>query len=272
MNHPNKHIASIVFILAAMCVNLSAQVAGEVPVAGTLQSPNILLRIYENYHDTITFLDMDSDGEMDLKISLYKGYPPHDAPNIVMFETLENKLAICVDSVGSFNAVHYDLNDTLCTGNNSWGIESLYAAGCYGGWNCTLDTSSLNNKYIAYRNNITGDVGWLKVSMKLYAETEETFVEFQISEMIVFNLGTGLESPSGHFNFVMSPNPSASNYLSVSSSTSIAMVELYDLSGRRIASYKSGFDRIDLPEGSGVFIVKAYDKEGRSSTEKLIKL
>lgn len=272
MTHIKNYIISILFILLSLVLNLSAQTAGEIPAGATLVSPNIHLQLYTNYTDTIAYLDLDSDGETDLNISLYKGYPPHDAPNMVMFETVENKFAFCVDSVGSFNTVHYDLNDTLCTGNTNWGTENLYTAGCYGGWNCTLDTSALPNRYIAYRNNITGDVGWLKASMKLFAESEEMLVEFHLSEMIVFDLGTGVVQTPDDFNFKITPNPVTSNYFSVTSSISLTLVEIYDLSCRRVASYSSGFDRIDLPESSGVFIVKAYDTEGRSSTEKLLKL
>ncbi len=265
-------LASILIIFATFNFKLSAQIAGEIPTGGTLKLPNIDLRLYEKNHDTIAYLDIDADDEMDLKIRLYKGYPPNDAPNMVFLETPGNKLSFCVDAVSSFNAVHYNLNDTLCTGKNSWGPDSIFVAGCYGGWSCTHDTSSVYNKFIAYKNNITGDVGWFKFTMKLYSEAAQTFVSFVISEMLVYELGTGLGKATNDFHFILSPNPSTSSFFSISSSKTLAMIEIYDLTGKRIASHKTDFDNIYLPERSGVYIIKVYDQEGNSSTEKLLKL
>lgn len=272
MKQQNKIIAVILSVFLFLNFSLFAQVAGEIPTGGSIEVPNIDLRLYENYSDTITYLDIDLDGFVDLKITLFKGYPPFDASNLVLFETPDNKFAFCVDSMSSLTTIHYNLNDPLCIGISEWGIDSVYSAGCYAGWTCSHDTSSVNNKFIAYKNNITGDVGWFKFSMKLYSQTEPTFVSFKISEMLVFNLESGLGNASNDFHFKISPNPFSNNYFSISSNKTLSMVEIYDLSGNRRANFKSDFDKILFPESNGVYIIKVYDEDGNSLTEKLLKL
>lgn len=253
-------------------LNLSAQIAGEIPNGGSLQLPDIYLQLYENYHDTMTYLDIDADGYNDIKITLYKGYPPHDAPNVVFLETPGNKYALCVDSTAPDYAVHYNQNDSICIGSNVWGADSIYYAGCYAGWSCSYDTSSIVNKYLAYKNIYTGDIGWLKFSMKLYAQTEPTDVSFSVSEMVGFNLNTNLKNISNEFQFTISPNPLNQGSFSIQSTTSISRVDVYTLSGVRMATYLSNPVRYHLPVENGLYIVRAYDSKGRSSTTKLVKL
>jgi hypothetical protein len=42
-----------------------------------------------------------------------------------------------------------------------------------------------NNKYLAYRKNATGEIGWIKVSMGLYSSDDPRTITFKIDELLV---------------------------------------------------------------------------------------
>lgn len=75
------------------------------------------------------------------------------------------------------------------------------------------------------------------------------------------------------FGFTIYPNPSRTSF---SINTNVSDVEIYDLSGKMIKSYKGDFTRIDSFDisslNTGMYIVKVENDNKQTMTTKLVKL
>ena len=247
-------------------------VAGNVPPGSSISSQSVELRVIENEHDTITFLDPDGDGSNDVQILLAKGNTPSDAPNLVIFRTFGNRYSFCVEEENLTKIIHYNLGDTLCALNSEWGTDSLYIAGCYGGWNCTHDTAAVNDKFIAYKNNLTGETGWIKVSMSLYSQVDQIPVTFTISEMLVLYIGSGIYDANNTIHFDLMPNPTYDGQFVIKSEQNLSCIAIYSYYGQKLHHYKSASGEYSLPDMEGIYFICVVNAEGKTSTRKIIRL
>jgi N-acetylneuraminic acid mutarotase len=82
---------------------------------------------------------------------------------------------------------------------------------------------------------------------------------------------TGIDKYALENHALIYPNP-ATKYISLRSQHSIEMIEAFDLSGKKIFSYKSVSDLIDISNiPDGIYLLKYEFKDGKSGSEKFIK-
>jgi len=254
-------------------VKLFGQVtAGSVPNGTSIIQNVVDLSIIEDDKDTTTYLDIDGDGSQDIKIWFFKGYPPSDGSNFVSLYVLNNSFSFCTNSGHPGKTSLYELGDTLCTIGHEWGVDSFYIIGCYGGWTCTGDTSSINDKYIAYRKNASGEIGWLRVSMSLYSDTEPRTITFQITELLGLYLGAGINNLKDQISFNLIPNPTLDGNFEIHSNDILSKIEVFNSEGQLLKSYPANSKDLTLPESKGLYIVRIKDENGLIGSQKIIRL
>jgi hypothetical protein len=254
-------------------VQLFGQVtAGSVPNGTSIIQNIVDLNIIEDDTDTTTYLDIDGDGSQDIKIWFFKGYPPSDGSNFVSLYVLNNSFSFCTNSGHPGKTSLYELGDTLCTIGHEWGVDSFYIIGCYGGWTCTGDTSSINDKYIAYRKNASGEIGWLRVSMSLYSGTEPRTITFKITELLGLYLGAGINNLKDQITFNLIPNPSLDGRFEIRCSERLSKIEVFNSEGQLLKSYPANSNDLTLPESKGLYVVRIIDENGLNGSRQIIRL
>jgi hypothetical protein len=269
-----KTFFSLLFLISSESGQLlfSQVTAGSVPTGASIINNVVDLNIIENEHDTTTYLDIDADGTQDIRIWFLKGYPPYDAPNLVAFYILNNSLSLCINSGLSGKTSLYELGDTLCTTGHEWGVDSFYIVGCYGGWTCTGDTTSINNKFIAYRKTITGEIGWIRVSMSLYSGVEPRTITFNINELLVLYLESGIIDLKDQITFDLAPNPTLDGRFEIQCSQGFSSIELFNSEGQLIKIFSMDGSDLYLPESKGLYLVKIRNEKGMYGSRKIIRL
>jgi hypothetical protein len=263
----------VVVILSCTTKPLFSQItAGSVPPGTSIVHNIVTLSLSEVGRDTITYFDIDGDASQDIKVLFMKENPEVDGSNSVSFFTINNAFSLCINSGQPGKAAWYEFGDTLCTTNHEWGVDSLYSVGCFGGWFCPLDTSSANNKYLAYRKNATGEVGWIKISMSLYAFNDSRTITFNIDELLVPYLASGIPNEKNQIKFDMVPNPTADGIIEIRCPKKISSIELFNPAGQLIQSYLTNDTAIKLPEDKGLYIVRIKDEKGWMGIQKIVRM
>ena len=247
-------------------------IAGYVQPGTSIYYSPIELVIIENDQDTTTYLDLDNDGTHDIRIWLIKGNTPSDAPNMAILFSIGSTFSFCNNPELPESIALHSLGDTLCANGLGWGTDSIYTAGCYGGWNCTQDGSPVSDKYIAYRNNSTGEVGWLRVSMSLYAQVDQLPVSFTIYEFLHFDQQSGVDENSIPNHPQIIPNPTVDGNFSIQNNTEIKRIDIFDASGQHIFSYLSPNLQLRLPIERGLYIIRIRDSKGQNNIQRIIRL
>jgi len=265
----------ISFILLQLFVSTSIDgqvTAGDIPPGTSVIYSPVEFSITENEHDTTTYLDLDADGIEDVRIWFFKGNTPSDAPNMAIFFALGNTFSFCNVSDQPVRVALYSLGDTLCFNGGVWGVDSVYTAGCYGGWGCKHDESPVIDEYIAYKKISTGEVGWLKVSMSLYAQVDQIPVTFSISEMLVLALQSGVNEQSNSTNYEIVPNPTSDGYFSIKGIDEFESIDIFNASGQNISNGLNSSSQFCLPDEQGLYMVRIRDSKGLYSIQKVLRL
>jgi len=271
-------ITKAIYLLLVLNLNGSIQpifsqvIAGSVPNGTSIIQNVVDLSIIEDEKDTTTYLDIDGDGSQDIKIWFLKGYPPTDASNFVSLYVLNNSFSFCINSGQPGKTSLYELGDTLCTTGHEWGVDSFYIIGCYGGWTCTGDTSSINDKYLAYKKNASGEIGWIRVSMSLYSGIEPRTITFKITELLALYLGTGINNLKDQIEFNVIPNPTLDGRFEIRCSEIFSKIEVFNAAGQLLKSYPANIHDLKLAESKGLYIVRIKDEKGLSGSQKIIRL
>lgn len=144
-------------------------VAGAGATGLIISNPNLSLS-NSNVGNTISDnFDLDCDSVADIRVDLRKGATAIDGSNNAYLNILNPAIEICADTalLGMYLPNYYNLNDTLyCLPNNTWRTDTIYGLGNYGCMECPGPFSK-NNVYIAYKNNSTSQIGWIKISFNL---------------------------------------------------------------------------------------------------------
>ncbi|HZV68577.1 MAG TPA: T9SS type A sorting domain-containing protein [Saprospiraceae bacterium] len=250
----------------------SQATAGYVPPGASVNFTPVELSIIENEHDTTTYLDLDGDGEEDVRIWLLKGYPPTDAPNMVVFFALDNTFTFCNGAGSPENLALYQFGDALCTNDENWGTDSIYTVGCYGGWNCIQDGSPVIDKYVAYKKNSSGEIGWIKISMSLFSGQDPIPVTFNISEMLVLHIGTGIHDKEESEIFNVLPNPTSDGRFVIENVNAISDIEIFNALGQCIERHTWNENQFQLPDQKGIYMIRLRDMNGKYSIRKIVRL
>ena len=114
--------------------------------------------------------------------------------------------------------------------------------------------------------------GWIKVSMSLYSQQDQIPVTFTIHQMLVLFLGSSSYDATDSRLFNVVPNPTLDGHFVIHSNSEIIGVEIFNLSGQCLTTYHDMQKEYFLPDGKGVFIVRAMDMEGNYLVRKILRL
>jgi len=260
-------------MLCISTYSLFSQVtAGSVPPGTSIIYNVVDLSIDEVNEDTITYFDIDGDGSHDIKIWFLKGDLQVDGAHTVTFFAIDNSFSFCVNGGKPQKTIFYDFGDPLCTTNHEWGVDSIYEIGCVGGWFCPFDTSTVHDKYLAYRKNATGEIGWIKIAMRLYSGWDQDTITFKIDELLVLYLGSGTNSLKDKIDFDVVPNPTPDGIFEVIYPEKISSIELFNPAGQLIKSYLPNDTVLILPEDKGLYIVRVKNEKGMIGIQKIVRL
>lgn len=268
----------ICFSLVGIMLYISTQslfsqvTAGSVPTGTSIIYNVVDLSIDEVNEDTITYFDIDGDGSQDIKILFLKGDLTVDGAHEVIFFAIDNSFSFCVNPGKPRKTTFFELGDTLCTTNHEWGLDSIYEVGCVGGWFCPFDTTYVHDKYLAYRKNATGEMGWIKISMSLYSGWDQDTITFKIDELLVLYLGSSTNKVRDQVDFNVLPNPTLDGIFEVRYPEKISVIELFNSAGQLIKSYLPNEDVLILPEGKGLYIVRIKDEKGLIGIQKIVRM
>lgn len=214
----------IILALNTLCLNAiySQIIAGTDSAGLIISNPNINLSNSSVGYTVAGIFDVDCDSVADIRIDLRKGATAIDGSNNAYLNVLNPAIEICSDTalLGMYIPNYYNLNDTLyCNSNNTWRTDTIYGLGNYGCMECPGPFSK-NNVYIAYRNNITSQVGWFKISFNLNdLSSSSTPITLTINEALspcastAINANTALAGTEqcGIFTFDYSITPANCN-------------------------------------------------------------
>ena len=262
------------FLLLGPGFSLFGQVTvGSIPSGTSVISNIIDLRIADLVLDTTAFLDIDEDGNQDIAIWLHTGAPFIDDPRLVIFYMLNDSFSICTDTAHENKYTHlYELGDTICTPGQEWGVLNFYTVGCNGGWGCHNGVTYITNKYLAYRNNATGDIGWMKISSSLFSGVTPDSITFTIFELLTYSTETGLDQGPESFEFDIYPNPIAGDRGYIHCSEKITEMALFTVQGQLLQTYTGDFNDIRIPDFQGLYILRVRNEKGNYAIEKFMKL
>ena len=267
------YFSLVILMLCISTHSLYSQViAGNVPTGTSIIYNIVDLSIDEVNEDTITYFDIDGDGAQDIKIWFIKGDLEVDGAHTVTLFTIDNSFSFCANSGKPLKTILYEFGDTLCTNNHDWGLDSIYEVGCAGGWFCPLDTSSIHDKYLAYRKNATGEIGWIKISMRLFQGWENDTITFKIDELLVLYLGSGTNKLIDQIDFDVVPNPTPDGIFEVRCPEKISSIELFTPTGQLIKSYSPNDPVLILPEDQGLYIVRVKDEKGLIGIQRIVRM
>ena len=263
----------VVVVLSISTQSLFSQVtAGSVPTGTSILYNVVDLSIDEVNEDTTTYIDIDGDGSPDIKIWFIKGDLTVDGTHEVTFFTIDNSFSFCVSPGQPRKTILYELGDTLCNTLYEWGVDSVNNVGCMGGWFCPIDTSSVHDKYLAYRKNATGEIGWIKISMSLYSGWDQDTITFKIDELLVLYLGSSTKNVKDQVDFDAVPNPTLDGIFEVRYPEKISSIELFTPAGQLIKSYLPNDALLILPESKGLYILRVKDESGRIGIQKIVRM
>lgn len=164
----------LLFAFSFINLTASAQlVAGDTAFGQVISNPNVNLSVVTMNQTKYALIDLDCDSVADMRIELHKGPTIIDGANYATLWMLNPLFEICADTSyvvgGGFVSPvkYYNLGDTLnCSGTNDWVNDTVYNLGNYGCMEC-FGPFSVNNVFIYYRNTLTSQLGWIKISFNL---------------------------------------------------------------------------------------------------------
>lgn len=183
-------------------------VVGEVPVGYVKTDTNITIRSVAYYNgnssidtkiDEEVLIDLDCDGEMDLRYWLSKGNPALDWPNSFNLTVLDSMLEVLVDTISNpineERITWYSENDTINRAVDSayWASEDEVGVSAHGGFcmpNLCEFNAAFDNKYMVFKKVNAGaseDVFWLKLSVDItenYSVPDSNSISATIHEVV----------------------------------------------------------------------------------------
>jgi len=247
----------------------SAQVtAGSVRFGTSAINSNIHLLAAGNERDTATVLDLDCDGINDVRLYLYNGNLEVDGRNEARLILLNDSFSVCTDTGQAGLIALYNAGDTLCTGAHQWSADTNITLGCYGGFTmiCYQQYSTVD-KYIAYIKKSTQQIGWIKASFNLMADT----LALSVKELLVLCKPEAVSEPDDAAHFNLSPNPSPDGKVKITRGERISWIEVFNCYGQVVKTFHGYSNEIVLPDQGGIYIVRLFYDSGIYFNRKVIR-
>jgi len=256
------------FLFACMHGSLSAQViAGEVPPGMNLQNAEIHLSRWQSETDTSAYLDLDQDGSDDFRIKLFKGNLNINSPHTGSIYVLNDQYTICRKSTTPAYVIMCEEGDTLCPAA-TWDDDSAYGIACLGASFCQI--AEFTDTFIPYHDNLTDETGWIKADISLNTFTKDT-ITFSISDYVSrLSVGTKDQNKSVE-EYTIVPNPTADGRFYVQGREDFEKVEIFDLTGQWVRTYDKGDANFMLPMIQGLYVIRIWNKDGKTVVMKVVR-
>lgn len=173
------------FINISLCSQITA---GQIPMGMIASNPNISLSVPNIFGRDIGEFDLNCDSLADMRVRLFKGVSSIDGGNSCSIEILNTAYEICSGGyvlIDGDSAKHYAYGDTLhCGSGMQWSSNSFIALGNYGCFLC-YGPSQVADSYIAYKNTLSSEIGWIKLSFNIADFGLSTFaISLSITEIL----------------------------------------------------------------------------------------
>lgn len=257
-------------ILLLTLIIMSLKTQGQTIAGVTLPwqvayNPNLFISASAVYESDTAFLDINNDALMDFRFVIHKSEPIIDGQHSIVMNVLNNNFRIC-DSTILF--VHfYDYYDTiLCTGSTSWKSDTLWKLGDLGGF-IHPAPDSLTNKFIAYKDTISGIVGWMRITFDLTTPTKTFKIDSVLSDnfpTVVSNIGLS------HNEVLFYPNPVFGDQIFIQTNAIMREVKMFDMTGKEIYDTLLESNKLSIPKLNGLFTIVARDDNDNKYIERIM--
>ena len=221
-----KHVFALLSLFISLMPNvLLAQVtAGEVPPGYTLYESDLLLEIEEEDYSALNFLDVNFDGEDDLKFFLRKESIQMNGTHRASTSPEHDNIGICHDPEADYSLaeLHEEGNLLECNEPNLFDLNPAFVGhglGQYRGGSPEELRSQVSEQYLHYEWETETELfeGWIKVSFDLttdviFLRVHEWIVKDEISSTAI------LEEDD---KIALFPNPVQNGVLYLSSKQNI---------------------------------------------------
>ena len=250
------------FIITLIPIYLTGQIiAGEVPIGYTLYESDLVLEA-ENDIVVIDLIDLNFDGEHDLKFQITKAANGDNSASIVSeFDSIgichiqglnytpaeiyeEGSLLECIDSAG------FDLNPALV------GI----GLGRFSDGPVLEFPSQITNEYLLYewKTETESIEGWIKISFDLIMDS----IFMTVHEWIIKDEITSTHTPETQNRIIIFPNPVQDGILNIDSEQAIDDIEIYNLEGTLLKRGSNFGGKVQLGDIKGMVTLKLQMEEG----------
>lgn len=265
------------FLFLVLCLSspqiLFGQItAGTVPPGASKIDIAIDLSIEGYQVDTMAFVDLDCDENFDVCFRIYQGYPPGNEDNFAQLKILNDSFSICSDSNQPDAVKLYDYGDTLCSIGSQWSLDTVLIMGCYG-YNCEgLDQWNEKNKFIAFRKNTSGAIGWIMMNMNLFSDKAPQPITLTLPETMILCKINSTKNDYEELYFSVFPNPTYDGILTIENCEPMITTTLYDSNGKMIHTYLGNKKQIILPKMAGMYVLLVRFKSGTYQYKRIMKL
>jgi hypothetical protein len=155
--------------LISMGSLFSQIIAGSGSSGLIISNPSVSLSNHVIGSTASAYFDLNCDSVADMRVDLIKGATAVDGANEAFLYVLNPDFQVCADT-GTYQirpVNYYNAADTLyCSGIHNFANDTIYHLGDYGCMDCAGPYTA-SNKFIAYRNTATSQIGWIKIIMDL---------------------------------------------------------------------------------------------------------
>ena len=157
------------FLIVSGIEHFNAQIiAGSTSSGLIISNPTVSFSVTSFTSDRRAF-DLDCDGIADMSVELHKGPTAIDASNNAYLHILNPSFQVCADTANwqPRNINYFNLADTIiCPQNTNWYSDTIMQLGNCGCMGCS-GPCSITDLYLGYKNTITSQIGWIKISFNL---------------------------------------------------------------------------------------------------------
>lgn len=164
-----KSILFLLLNIASINFAYSQIIAGTASAGLIISNPSVNFSVTSVGANGVREFDLNCDDIADMSVELYKGPTAIDGANMAYLHVLNAVFKVCADTGNMIprKVNYYNLGDTLiCPTNSNWYNDANIQLGNYGCMDCP-GPFSVNNLFLAYKNSVTSQVGWIKISFNL---------------------------------------------------------------------------------------------------------
>ena len=247
---------------------LAQIISGEVPLGYTLYESDLILEIEDNNQSALDFLDLNFDGEKDLKFQIRKEPIQMNGTNSASIVLELDSIGIChIQGLNYTPAKIYEEGSLLeCNEPAGFDLNPALVAiglGRFNGGTVGEFPSQVTNEYLHYewKTETTLIEGWIKISFDLTTD----IIFLTVHEWIINDEITSTQILEMENRIPLFPNPVQDGILYLTSEYNIENFEIYNLQGQLLRSGAIYGNKIQVGEFRGMVVVKLQTEKGTLS-------